>query len=336
MGKVLSQEEIDALLNDAKRGKDIDDLGGEKQVVEYLYDWKNPAKINTEHRRRLRQIFQIFATSFSTFLQTTLKTMVDIELVDISTVSYSDYILSVSEPTCMYKVYLDKLKSHGTIEVQPAFVFYLVERLLGGNGSQTDLTRPVSPIEESIMLKIMQSMFVSLKDGWRSNIPGLNFSFNGFETNPNFVSIAPSNDIVGLFAFQVSIKDESFSFTICFPSSILDQILARLSTSNFKTQSKVSKNNINIIEDYVKFTEVMVVAELGTTEISIEEFQNLKIGDVLTLDKIVDDPIVMKVDDKPKFLVKPGVEGNHKAIEFIRTLTPEEERKYETRRFFRR
>jgi len=59
MGKVLSQEEIDALLNDAKKGKDLDALGKEKKVIEYLYDWKNPAKINTEHKRQLKQIFQI-------------------------------------------------------------------------------------------------------------------------------------------------------------------------------------------------------------------------------------------------------------------------------------
>lgn len=331
MGKVLSQEEIDALLSDAKKGKDIESLGKEKKVVEYLYDWKMPQKINTEHRRQLKQIFGIFTTSFSTYLQTTLKSIVDVNLIDISTVGYSDYLLSISEPTCMYKLYLDKIKAHTSIEVQPAFVFFLVDRLLGGIGQSVDINRAISPIEESIMLRIMQNCFLALKEAWKSTVPGLNFQYNGFEYNPNFVNIAPSTDVVAIFAFEVSIKEEMYNFTICFPSRALDPILEKLSTSSWQTQENISRKNINVIEDYIKFSKIDVSVEIGRLDMSVREIMELEKDDVIELNKPIHAPMLLRVDDRAKYFVKAGVEGNKKAFEMVRPLTPVEERKYENR-----
>ncbi len=329
MGKILSQEEVDALLNSAKKGQDFDALGEESKVVEYLYDWKNPTKLNAEDKRQLKQIFQIFATSFSTYLQTTLKSIVDINLKDISTVGYSDYLLSVSEPTCMYKLFIDKLKADASIEIQPTFVFFVVDKLLGGDGKTYDLSRSISPIEESIMLKIMQNAFLSLKEAWRGHIPGLNFQYNGFENNPNFVNIAPSTDVVAVFTFEIIIKDDIFSFTICFPSRVMDPILEKISTAAWQDQQNVTKQNINIIEDYIKFSKIEIKIELGKCELSTYDFMNLEVGDVIELGTKVNDLLLMQVDNKPKYYVKAGATGNHKAFEFVRALNPEEERKYE-------
>ncbi len=329
MGKVLSQEEIDALLSDAKKGKDIEMLGKEKKVVEYLYDWKMPQKINTEHKRQLKQIFQIFATQFSTYLQSTIKSIVDINLIDISTVGYSDYLLSISEPTCMYKLYLDKIKASTSMEIQPAFVYFLVDKLLGGVGQSVEINRAISPIEQSIMLRIMQNCFLSLKEAWKTTIPGLNFQYNGFETNPNFVNIAPSADVVAIFAFEVAIKEDLFNFTICFPGRALDPILEKLSTSNFQTQENISRKNINVIEDYIKFSKIDVSVELGRLEMSVREILELEKDDLIELNKPLNAPMLLRIDDKPKYLVKAGVEGSQKAFELVRPLTPVEERKYE-------
>ncbi|MBN1969555.1 MAG: flagellar motor switch protein FliM [Candidatus Delongbacteria bacterium] len=334
MAKVLSQEEIDALLNDAQKGKDIEQLGVKQKVIEYLYDWKNPQKLNADHKRQLKQIFQIFSTSFQTYLQTTLKSMVDIAISDISTVSYSDYLLSVSEPTCMYKLFLDKLKAMASIEVQPSFVFFLVERLLGGMGRSMELPRPVSPIEENIMLRIMQNCFLALKEAFKNIMPGLNFQFNGFETNPNFVNIAPPTDVVALITLDISIKEDVFNINICFPSAVIDPILEKMTATSWKTQENITKKSINIIEDYIKYSEVEMTVEFARTELRVGDFLDLKIGDVIELDKAISDPSIVNIDSKPKFFVRPGVEGTRKAIEFIRQLTPDEERKYASRRIY--
>lgn len=334
MAKVLSQEEIDALLNDAQRGQDLEALTKKKKTQEYLYDWKNPQKLNVEHKRQLKQLFQIFSTTFQTYLQSTLKTIVDIDIGEISTVAYRDYLLSVSEPTCMYKILIDKLRALASIEVQPAFVFFLVDRLLGGTGTLVEINRAVTPIEESIMLRIMQNCFQALKETFKNQFPGINFQYNGFETNPNFVNIAPSSDVVALIGIDITIKEEVFNLNICFPSSVIDPILEKLSQSSWQAQENITKKSINIIEDYIKYSMLDVVIEFANTEIELDDFMSLKEGDVLELDKKLDEPLVLKVDGKPKYFVKAGVDGTRKAFEFIRPLTPEEERKYATQRIY--
>ncbi len=41
--------------------------------------------------------------------------------------------------------------------------------------------------------------------------------------NPNFVNIAPSTDVVAVFTFEIIIKEDNFSFTICFPSRVMEK-----------------------------------------------------------------------------------------------------------------
>lgn len=48
--------------------------------------------------------------------------------------------------------------------------------------------------------------------------------------------------------------------------------------------------------------KIPVVAELGESEMTVEEFLNLEIGDCIALDKPVNAPLTVMVGNKPKFL----------------------------------
>lgn len=49
-----------------------------------------------------------------------------------------------------------------------------------------------------------------------------------------------------------------------------------------------------------------IIAELGETQISIREFLNLSAGDVITLNKPVDELLNIRIGEKLKFLGSPG------------------------------
>ncbi|MCY8281124.1 FliM/FliN family flagellar motor switch protein, partial [Bacillus inaquosorum] len=71
------------------------------------------------------------------------------------------------------------------------------------------------------------------------------------------------------------------------------------------------------LEKRIMTAQIPVVAELGTSELTIEEFLSLEVGDCITLDKSVTDPLTVLVGDKPKFLGQAGRVNRKQAVQIL-------------------
>ncbi len=63
-----------------------------------------------------------------------------------------------------------------------------------------------------------------------------------------------------------------------------------------------------------------LIAELGKADITIEDFLYMNIGDVIQLDKKIDEPLILNVGSLPKFTVQPGKLNKKMAIQIMETL----------------
>ena len=52
---------------------------------------------------------------------------------------------------------------------------------------------------------------------------------------------------------------------------------------------------------------------------TIEDFLYLQVGDVIQLDRKIEDPLVIKIGDIPKFTAQPGQLKNQMAVQIIET-----------------
>ena len=58
---------------------------------------------------------------------------------------------------------------------------------------------------------------------------------------------------------------------------------------------------------------------------TVEELLYLAVGDVISLDRKIDDPLLIKVGDVPKFTAQPGHLKNKMAVQIIDTLIREDD-----------
>ena len=75
----------------------------------------------------------------------------------------------------------------------------------------------------------------------------------------------------------------------------------------------------------MKSAEISIVAELGQTDISIEDLLYLQLGDVIQLNTKIEDPLLIKVGEIPKFTAQPGKLKNRMAVQVIETVKGGEE-----------
>lgn len=63
-----------------------------------------------------------------------------------------------------------------------------------------------------------------------------------------------------------------------------------------------------------------IIAELGESNISIAEFLSLNVGDVITLNKPVEEGLTIKVGERAKFMGSPGTLRDRVAVQIDEIL----------------
>ncbi|MCK4460906.1 MAG: flagellar motor switch protein FliM, partial [candidate division Zixibacteria bacterium] len=98
MAKILSQDEIDALLTTVSTGdgevkdEQIDDDRLRSIIV---YDFKHPNRVSKDQIRTLENMHDNFAGHYGSTLSAVLRTIVNIDLVSVDQITYSEFIMSL-------------------------------------------------------------------------------------------------------------------------------------------------------------------------------------------------------------------------------------------------
>lgn len=318
MSELLSQQEIDALMNS----------GGEVAPAQTVdaeiipFDFRLPNRISKTQLRTIRNIHENFAESLSSFLVAKLQTIVNIKVNTVDQIYYSEYVLSVGNPACLYTFHIKNTDIKGILELSSDLVLTLVDRLLGGNGQGTKQTKIITLIEQKVLSVIVEKIMLDLKKTWQI-IDNLEFVLEKFEPDIDFVQLTSANESVLLVSFEFSFGEQSYMMNLCFATFAFDAILSKMSSQKLSTIRPVKYKGLTaqeVIKKQLNNIQLPVTAELGTSTISVKELAELKPGDVIILDKKIQEEHVVKVNNKVTFFGHPGIVNNHKAIKITRSL----------------
>lgn len=205
MTDVLSQNEIDSLLNEMTSGAvTVDDiLTGRITKGEISnYDFRRPNRISKNQVRTLQTVHESFAEVFGYYLVSKLQTVVSITVTSVDQLFYSEFILSVSNPSCLYVFEIEGTDGNGIMEVSPQLALTIIERLLGGSADQQPKPRTITAIEQAVIRNVIEHALTDLRNAWRS-IAELNFKYERLEMEADFVQVAPSSEIVVVVSFEI-------------------------------------------------------------------------------------------------------------------------------------
>jgi len=71
------------------------------------------------------------------------------------------------------------------------------------------------------------------------------------------------------------------------------------------------------------------VAFLGWTEITVKDLLGLKEGDVIRINRRIDDLLDVNIGGNKKFLGRPGKKGKKKAVKIVRSVTDDDIEEHE-------
>lgn len=324
--RVLSQNEIDDLLQEFNSGDvEAEELKDVEEKSVKAYDFKHPDKLSKDQLRTLRIIYENFARLLNTSLSTQLRTMIHVELNSIEQLSYDEFVRSLPQPTIMSICDFNPLAGEFILEINPRLGYAIVERLFGGQGTPPNNIRDFTDIEEMVLKKILKQNLSAFVEAWE-NVIELKPRIKNLESNPQFTQIVPGNDMVILATFDAKIAEAEGLINVCIPYIVLEPIVSKLNAQYWFSTSRdsASSEELNKLKDRLSKAKLPVIANLGTTNITVADLLDLQPGDVIRMDQKATKEAVVKVGSKDKFIGKPGVVGSKLAIEISSVLDKEE------------
>ena len=316
MGEVLSQNEIDNLLAALSTGElDVEQMkdAAERQVKNY--DFRRPAKFSKEHLRTLEIIFEHYGRLVSTNLPVYFRKNVQVNVASSETVTFSEFTNALANPVVLGIVNFAPLTGNIIMEMSTNLGYAMIDRMLGGQGLPLDKNRDFSEIELSIIEKILIICMQLMREPWR-NVLAINPVMDRLETNSQFAQIISPNDMVALVTLNVKIGDVQGYMNICLPFFTLEDIMDKLNTRYWyaNMQERKDENYDQYIESLIRRVDVPIKAVLGKSVISVNDFVNLQIGDVIRLDTHVEDELSVYVGNIRKFTALPGASKDNYAV----------------------
>ncbi len=329
MAEVLSQSEIDALLSAVSTGSvDMDNLAGgaedsqssgsgsgEKKYVSY--DLTSQEKVIKGRFVALQGIHDRFARNFRVTLSNDLKKAVTINSTNIDYMRFGDYLSNILLPSSINIFLMSELKGYMLMVVSSKLAYALVDAYYGGTerpfskiGGREEFTN----IETNIIRKIAQLAEQDLKKSWRLNYP-LELEYVRQESNPNFVGVVHSSELVAVVNCEVEFENLSGNFVLIIQLRALETVQNKLSVN---VTGELSADEEQWKDHWKRELSTMdfdVRAELGHTQKNLTEVQAWKKGDVVLLEQDAVAPLEVYVEGVRKLR---GMMGNYRGSRAVK------------------
>ena len=319
MANILSQEEIDALLGvvepEAPEAAPPPEEIKSKAGSAASYDFRRPNRVSKEQLRFFQTIHEGFARQFASVIAGYLRTMVDIEIISADQLTYGEYILSLPTSTALFLFAMKPLEGNGVLEINPALILTMIDRLFGGAGEQEANVRDLTNIETAVVTKLMRKGLSVLGSSWQRIVP-LEPELQELMKNPQMLQLLPNTETVILITFELRMGSFTGVLSLAYPYLAMEPIIPNISSRQalLGQGRRVVEDGPEWIGKQLGNSFLPVAAELGRTTLTVAEFLRLRLGDVIRLDQSVHDPIGLLVSGERKVWARPGLKGRQRAV----------------------
>jgi flagellar motor switch protein FliM len=251
---------------------------------------------------------------------------VQVDVIAVDALPYMDFSNSLTNPDLMAMIDFSPLTGSIIFEMSPMIAYCCIDRILGGRGSSSQELREFTEIETALIGRMLSQLLNIYRTSWE-NVISINPRLDKIETNPQFAQIVSPNEMVALVTLNVKVSEAEGMMNICIPYVVVEPIMSKLTTKFWYSlvEKEPIANAKEMLEHKLESTNVPVRGVLGNTNITVRELLELTVGDVLPLDRGVDEAVDVYVGDLLKFKARPGVRRRKTALKITQVFKKDDD-----------
>lgn len=317
MSDLLSQEEIDALLNGVDDGKietesDVPPPPG--TVLDF--DFTQQDRIVRGRLPTLEMINDRFARFFRTALFSVLRKTCEVSVLGVKMTKFSEYVHGLAVPSNLNLIRVKPLRGTALTVMEPRLVFTVIDNFFGGDGRYHARIegRDFTPTENRVIQILLAEVFGSMTEAWAPVMP-VHYEFLNSEINPQFANIVSPTETVVVSRFHVELDGGGGEIHMTLPYSMVEPIRVMLDAGvQSDRMGERDERWIHYLHDEVMDAEVELSSLLLETQINIGEFLGLRVGDVIPIN--LPEVTTVFAEDVPVFRGQYGQTNGRYAVRY--------------------
>lgn len=294
--------------------------------VQYrAHDFQGSKLLSQRQIQALDSLHRKFARSASSALSAYVRSKVQVQLSSVAQRAYSEFISALPNPTSLHLVYCLPGRIPFVLEVHPAVLFPMMERLLGGKGDEVHLpSRPLSRIEQSLADSIARKLLEELREAWGQDA-GLRLDLAECEHNPLLMQIVGPGEPTLVLTFQTTLGLRTSALHLGLPLKPFEEVISRIEKAGGPRAhdgSGVVLEREKILQR-ISSTQLTVSAELPSIPLQIEDILLVRPGDVVDTQIPRGSEILVMVEGKKVFRGVPVIHEGRRAVKLTRCETTE-------------
>lgn len=276
----------------------------------------------------MENLYDGFSRSLATYLTGLLQAYCEVNIVNIEEKRYLEYAGLIEAQSLFGIISLmpenkDYNEAPLILEIEPSLGFFMIERLLGGPGTEYDLQRDFTDIEKAILEFLLKKMTELINDAWNGYID-VQATLTGLETNPHLLQISAPEDVSVIVQLEVNVNNLSTRLHLVMPASNVEELTSKFGYK-FTVGSRKQDQEKNLVRrtsitQHLLDSEVELRAVLHEFELDAQDILQLQTGDVIPLTKRISSDVELYVEDQACFQAKIGHTKLRKAVEVSKIL----------------
>ncbi|MCI8439786.1 MAG: flagellar motor switch protein FliM [Oscillospiraceae bacterium] len=324
MAEVLSQSQIDALLNAARSGEmDLEAPALEPEKKYKKYDFYSPRKFTKERLKMLNSIFESYARVSNSRLNALLHATCEIEVESVEEQRYNEFsnALTESDVVALAKIDQEKLQEETPILVHmdTGVALTIIDRMIGGDGApEPDLPSDykLTDLELNIYEDVISQLISIMGGSWENYMP-MEFSYVRTEVNPTMVQLIGFDETVVIVSISIKFPNCQGTMSLCLPGVMLANIFSEISKNNTRRSSGEDKSDE--IFGSLRESDMEIIAELARPRVLLSDIYHLNVGDVLDIKRPKDAPVYLNIGGRRWFDGRLGVHNKQMAVKIGET-----------------
>jgi len=315
MGDILSQEEIDALLDGVDSGNVETATDKTPPGTASSYDFAQQDRIVRGRLPTLEMINDRFARYFRTGLFNVLRKTCEVAVEGVSMLKFSEYVHSLAVPSNLNLTRVHPLRGTALTVFEPSLVFTVIDNFFGGDGRFHARIegRDFSPTENRVIQIVLAEMFRAMTEAW-SPVLKLDFEFLNSEINPQYANIVSPTETVVVSRFHVELDGGGGEVHLTMPYAMLEPIRELLDAGVQSDRVERDERFAEMLREEVLDAEVDVSSLLLEAQLSLGQFLHLRPGDVIPVQ--LPELTTVYAEDVPVFRGRYGQSNGRNAVRF--------------------
>jgi flagellar motor switch protein FliM len=319
MNKVLSQDEVDALLRGVSTGDIETEASKEPEGGAKTFDLTSQERIISGRMPGLEMAYERFARSFRNSISSIITNFVEVNIQGITMMKFSEFMKTIPMPSSINMFKMEPLKGYALFVVEAPMVFALVEYFFGGSSAKYVKSegRYFTQIEQRVIKKVVNLALNDMADAWQVIAPIIP-EHTGSEMNPQFVTIVTPTEVVIKIEIHVEVDEFTGKLFFCVPYSMVEPVKDKLCSGIQGDKYGMDDRWITRLKEILFESYVDLSVEVGRATLPVGDLMHLEVGDVITLGKAAVEELEVKVGSVTKFKGLPGYSRGNQAVKITK------------------